>query len=82
MKTTVAIVALFFAFSATAQVARPDTYESRVEVLALLETLNANLLASTSATRTLETWCADHRMAAEPKIVAVRVAGARKEPPA
>jgi chorismate-pyruvate lyase len=61
-------------------VALRDTYESRIEILALLETLNSELLASTSATQTLQTWCGDHRMAAEPKVVAVRVAGARKEP--
>lgn len=57
-----------------------DTYVSRVELLALIETLNAEILASTSATKTLESWCADHQMAAEPKIVAVRIAGAAKEP--
>jgi len=73
------IVALFVAAIASAQ-QRPDTYESRLEVLALLETLNAELLASTSATATLEAWCSDHHMTADPKIVAVRVAGARKTP--
>jgi len=38
------------------------------EVLA--QTLSAEILASSSATLTLEKWCADHAMAAEPKIVA------------
>ena len=38
-----------------------------------METLNADLLGSRSATTTLETWCADHDMAPQPKLVAVRV---------
>jgi len=57
-----------------------DGFVSRVEALALIQTLNASLLVSRSATATLEKWCADHRMAAEPKIVARRVAGIEKEP--
>ena len=50
----------------------PDTAVSRVEALALMQTLNAEILASRSATFTLEKWCGDHRLsgAAEPKIVA------------
>jgi chorismate-pyruvate lyase len=57
-----------------------DTFESRLQILALLQTLNGELLAGSSATRTLEQWCGEHRMADEPKIVARRVAGVRKEP--
>ncbi|MFO1124515.1 MAG: hypothetical protein U1E25_03930 [Methylocystis sp.] len=57
-----------------------DGFVSRVEALALIQTLNASLLASRSATATLEKWCADHKMAAEPKIVARRVAEIAKEP--
>lgn len=63
-----------------AALASPDTYQSRVEALALMQTLNAELLASTSATRVLETWCGDHRMAAEAKIVAVRLPVTPKAP--
>ena len=48
---------------------RLDTYLSRVEVLALIQTLNGALLASRSATLTLEKWCADHKLASEPKIL-------------
>ncbi len=50
----------------------PDTVVSRLEALALIETLNAEILASRSATFTLEKWCADHRLSgdAEPKILA------------
>jgi hypothetical protein len=48
----------------------PDTLLGRVEALAVMQTLNAKLLGSRSATLTLEKWCGDHAMAAEPKIVA------------
>jgi chorismate-pyruvate lyase len=80
MKAAAVAIALSVALAAPARFERHDTYESRLEVLALLETLNAELLAGTSATQTLETWCAEHRMAPEPKVVAVRIAGARKPP--
>lgn len=44
----------------------------------LAQELSANILAGTSATLTLEKWCADHSMAAEPKIVARLVRGKAK----
>lgn len=53
---------------------------SRSASFAELQTLNAQLLASTSATQTLERWCADHAMADDPKIVAVRINGVDKAP--
>src|SRR5688572_14270691 len=83
MKRGLLVVLLCFpaALDAHAQEWR-DTYESRVEILALLQTLNAEILAGSSATRTLEAWCGEHEMADEPKIVATRVAGVRKEPSA
>ncbi|MGO9026205.1 MAG: hypothetical protein ACLQIQ_18225 [Beijerinckiaceae bacterium] len=59
--------------------ARADTYANRLEPLALVETLNADLLASRSTTLTLEAWCADHHIAAEPKVHARRIAGVFKE---
>ncbi len=46
---------------------------ARVEALALLETLRAELLSHDSATVTLEQWCAVHRLASPPRIVAARV---------
>ncbi|MGP8191627.1 MAG: hypothetical protein ACLQLT_03190 [Methylovirgula sp.] len=55
---------------AAAAPAWPDNYQARLAVLALIETLNASLLASHSATETLTDWCAAHHMAQEPKIVA------------
>jgi chorismate-pyruvate lyase len=58
----------------------PDGFVSRVEILALMQTFNASLLASRSATSTLEQWCASHRMAPEPKIVAHKLAGEEKPP--
>lgn len=53
-------------------------YVQRLEYAAVIETLNGRLLASSSATRTLETWCREHRLADAPKIVAERIAGAEK----
>lgn len=59
-----------------------DTYVGRLQVLALLQTLNAELLASRSATLTLERWCRDHRLAAKPEVVARLMAGDTKAPTA
>ena len=58
----------------------PNEFLARVEALALIETLNAELLSNDSATLTLERWCAAHRLAPEPRIVAERVRGAEKQP--
>jgi chorismate-pyruvate lyase len=54
----------------------PDSFVARVEALALLQTLNAELLSHDSATATLERWCDSHRLATPPRIVAQRVPGA------
>lgn len=53
----------------------PDTPVARLEALALMQSLNAEILASRSATFTLEKWCGDHRLSGtqEPKIVARQV---------
>lgn len=59
-----------------------DSYESRLEILALLQSLNGELLAGSSATRTLEAWCDDHDMADDPTIVAVRETEVSREPSA
>jgi chorismate-pyruvate lyase len=58
----------------------PDTRATRIEALALLETLNADLLSNDSATLTLERWCEAHEMATPAKVVAERVHEADKEP--
>jgi len=58
----------------------PDTFIARLEALALIQTLNAEILASRSATLSLENWCRDHRLAEEPKILAHVVTGVNKAP--
>jgi len=60
----------------------PDNYVSRLQALALVQTLNAQVLASRSATLTLEAWCRDHQLANPPVIVAERMKGAAKAPTA
>jgi chorismate-pyruvate lyase len=60
----------------------PDTFLARVEALALLETLNAELLSHDSATLTLEHWCGEHRLASPARVVAMRVAEIDKAPSA
>ena len=47
-------------------------FVARVEALALLETLNSELLSNSSATLTLEHWCDIHQLASPPRIKAVR----------
>ena len=54
--------------AARAESSWPDNFTTRLEALALMQTLNATLLGARSATFTLEKWCADHRLAPEPRI--------------
>jgi hypothetical protein len=56
------------------------SFVARVEALALLQTLNADLLSHDSATLTLERWCDGHRLASPPRIVAIRVPDVDKPP--
>lgn len=56
----------------------PDTPLARAQALALMETLNADLLSHDSATLTLERWCGAHDLAVKPKILAQRVRGQDK----
>lgn len=56
----------------------PDTPLGRTQALAVVETLNTELLASSSATTTLEAWCGDHRMALPAKLTAELVRGVDK----
>ena len=74
-----AVLGLLVATSAGAE-SWPDTPTTRVEALALLETLNADLLSNDSATLTLDRWCEAHKLATPPKIVAERVHDNDKEP--
>jgi hypothetical protein len=57
----------------------PDSFAGRLEALALIESLNADLLSHDSATLTLERWCADHRLADPARIVAERVRDTMKQ---
>ena len=56
-------------------------YVARLEALALLQTLNADLLSHDSATLTLERWCGDHHIADPPRIDARRIREADKAIP-
>ena len=56
-----------------------NDFTARVEALALLQTLNAELLSHDSATLTLDRWCDAHRLASPAKVVAVRDKDANKE---
>src|ERR1700722_11363272 len=77
--TTALILMLSTAIAAAAERAPwPDSLVGRLEALALIESLNADLLAHDSATLTIERWCADHRLADPARIVAERVSGADK----
>ena len=49
-----------------------DDATTRLKALALLQTLNVTLLSNPSATVTLQNWCADHKMAGDPRIRALR----------
>jgi chorismate-pyruvate lyase len=60
----------------------PEGYTTRLEALALLQTLNADLLSNTSATLTLDRWCGVHRLASPARIVAERVQDAEQAPTA
>jgi len=57
----------------------PASFLARVEAMALIETLNAELLSNPSATLTLERWCGAHRLAAEAKISAHLLRGEDKQ---
>jgi chorismate-pyruvate lyase len=59
-----------------------DTFTTRLEALALLQSFNANLLSDDSATLTLERWCETHRLATPAAVVADRVPNVDKVPTA
>jgi hypothetical protein len=76
-------LAILVTVNTPAQARTPFTNDvpSRTQALALLETLNADLLSHPSATLTLERWCGDHGLAPDAKIVAHRVKGDDKPLP-
>ncbi len=75
MTLRLSVAALAILLRAGPAAAVPDTYLARVETLASIESLDAEILASSSATRALEHWCAVHAMAADPKVHAELVRG-------
>jgi chorismate-pyruvate lyase len=58
--------------SEPARSAWSNDFMARVEALAVLQTLNADLLSHDSATLTLDRWCDAHHLASPAKIVAQR----------
>ncbi|MEP7186368.1 MAG: hypothetical protein ABI767_11075 [Rhodanobacter sp.] len=60
----------------------PDTILGRTQALAVLHTLNEDLLSRASATLTLERWCAGHHLALPARVVARRAHGIDKPLPA
>src|SRR5687767_9921582 len=77
---TATLLGVFGAAQAQEPPRWPDTYVARLEALALIQTLNAEILASRSATTILENWCRDHRLADTPQIRARLVTGISKTP--
>ena len=83
MRATSGLAAFGLAVSATLALAGPtlpDTFLARVEALATMETLSAEILASHSATRVLESWCGEHAIALPATIRAERVGNAPEKP--
>ncbi len=78
------VVALLLAVPASGQRAPvwPDALFTRTQALALVQGLNAEILASRSATASLERWCRDHGLAREPRVVAEVLAGGARPPSA
>nr|WP_246375542.1 hypothetical protein [Gluconacetobacter takamatsuzukensis] len=58
----------------------PDTPQARLELEALIATLDARLLSHPSATLTLEGWCRDHGLAPVAHVVARRLPGIARVP--
>jgi chorismate-pyruvate lyase len=75
------LTALLFATTAVAQEQQnwQDSFVSRLEALALLQSLNADLLSHDSATLVLDRWCQSHHIASA-QIVAERDKDAHKDP--
>ena len=85
--TRYGIVALPLLYSLTASAREPvetrwpDDPYSRMKAMAMLQSLNADLLSHPSATLTLERWCGTHHLARDAKVVARVVKGASKPLP-
>jgi chorismate-pyruvate lyase len=75
------IAAIGACAQAQAEPVWPNTAANRWQAEALIQGLNAEILAARSATAVLENWCFAHHLAAEAKIVAEAVAGAPPKAP-
>jgi len=75
------IAALCCGAPAHAEPAWPNTAANRWQAEAMVQGLNAEILAARSATAVLENWCAIHHLAEQAKIVAEPVAGAEPKTP-
>lgn len=78
----IGLAILCVATPAAAAPAWRDTPIHRLAALALIETLSAELLASSSATLVLDRWCARHQLASPALIVADRLDGDETAPDA
>src|SRR6201999_3275145 len=69
-------------FAGAAEAAQPwqDSFETRLAALALLQSLNADLLSHDSATLTLDRWCGAHHLADPATITAERIHDVDKAP--
>lgn len=75
-----ALIGVLLALAGCASAPSRD-YVARVELLALLQTLNADLLGHDSATLTLERWCGEHRLAEPARVIAQRIGASDKPLP-
>lgn len=75
------LIAAVWALPAQSEPAWPNSSANRWQAEAMVQSLNAEILASPSATAVLENWCAVHHLADEPKIVAERVLDAPAKTP-
>jgi chorismate-pyruvate lyase len=83
MRSLLRSVVMLLALAGSARAETPpwqDGFDTRLAALALLQTLNADLLSHDSATLTLERWCAAHELASPARIVAERIRDASKAP--
>ncbi|HEU4731861.1 MAG TPA: hypothetical protein VFT22_28395 [Kofleriaceae bacterium] len=88
LRRSLCALALAVSLLAPAVAAEPDgkrapawssDFTARVEALAVLQTLNAELLGHDSATLTLDRWCDAHQLASPARIVAQRDKAAVRE---
>jgi len=70
---TLLLAALQTSAQTAAPLQWPDSFLGRVEALAVLQSLNADLLSHDSATLTLERWCSQHHLASPAQVTAQRV---------